>query len=161
MTSTMARTPLVRGPEIPRGEEILTPEALAFVAALDGAFAGRRADLLAERRARARRISAGETPGSSAVPDRSATTTAGGSRAPAPGLVDRRVEITGPTTPKMTVNALNSGANIWMADFEDSTAPTWENIVTGQLNLFDALRGNLDFTEGRQAVPRSATSTRP
>ena len=63
MTSTIARTPTVRGPEIPRGDEILTPEALAFVAALDGAFAGRRADLLAERRSRAKRISAGETPG--------------------------------------------------------------------------------------------------
>ena len=148
MTSTMARTPLVRGSEIPRGEEILTPEALAFVAALDGAFAGRRADLLAERRARARRISAGETPGFLGS-SRSVRNDNGWRVArPAPGLVDRRVEITGPTTRKMTVNALNSGANIWMADFEDSTAPTWENIITGQLNLFDALRGNLDFTEG-------------
>src|SRR6195952_5739886 len=151
MTSTIARTPTVRGPQIHRGDEILTPGALAFGAVLDGAFAGRRADPLAERRSRARRISAGETPGflgsSRSVRNDNAWTVA----APAPGLVDRRVEITGPTTRKMTVNALNSGANIWMADFEDSTSPTWENIVSGQLNLLDALRGGLEFTEdGKQ-----------
>ena len=160
MTSTIARTPLVRGEHIDRAEEILTPDALAFVATLDGAFAGRRAELLAERRARAKRISAGETPGF-----------LGGSRSvradntwrvgpPAPGLVNRRVEITGPTTRKMTINALNSGADVWMADFEDSTAPTWENIVTGQLNLHDALRWDLAFEEdGKQYSIGESTPT--
>ncbi len=147
MTSTIARTPTVRGPQIPRGDEILTPEALAFVAALDGAFAGRRADLLAERRSRAKRISAGETPGFLGVSRSVRNDNSWRVAAPGPGLVKRRVEITGPTTRKMTINALNSGADVWMADFEDSTAPTWENIVGGQLNLFDALRGRLEFTE--------------
>jgi malate synthase len=66
--------------------------------------------------------------------------------APAPGLVDRRVEITGPTDRKMTINALNSGANVWLADFEDANTPLWENMVTGQLNLIGALDRTLDFT---------------
>jgi len=147
MTSTIGRTPTVRAPELPRGAEILTAEALAFLAALDGAFAGRRADLLAERRARAKRISAGETPGFLGTSRFVRNDNSWRVASPAPGLTDRRVEITGPTTRKMTVNALNSGANIWMADFEDSMAPTWENIVLGQLNLFDVLPGNLQFSE--------------
>jgi malate synthase len=67
---------------------------------------------------------------------------------PAPGLVDRRVEITGPPQRTMTVNALNSGAKVWLADFEDATSPTWANIINGQLNLRDALSGRLDFTAG-------------
>ena len=65
---------------------------------------------------------------------------------PAPGLVDRRVEITGPTTRSMTVNALNSGAKVWLADFEDATSPTWPNIIAGQLSLIDALDRRIDFT---------------
>ncbi len=65
----------------------------------------------------------------------------------APGLADRRCEITGPPTKKMTINALNSGASVWMADFEDSTAPSWFNVIDGQINLFDALRGTIDFTD--------------
>src|SRR5690606_28951570 len=66
---------------------------------------------------------------------------------PAPGLEDRRVEITGPPDRKMTVNALNSGAKVWLADFEDETSPTWHNIVSGQLNLYVAIRRNIDFTD--------------
>ena len=66
--------------------------------------------------------------------------------APAPGLVDRRVEITGPTDRKMTINALNSGAKVWLADFEDANTPLWENMVTGQLNLISALDRTIDFT---------------
>jgi malate synthase len=65
---------------------------------------------------------------------------------PAPGLVDRRVEITGPTDKKMTINALNSGAKVWLADFEDANTPLWDNMVTGQLNLKDALDRKIDFT---------------
>ena len=68
---------------------------------------------------------------------------------PAPGLVDRRVEITGPTDRKMTVNALNSGAKVWLADFEDATSPTWHNVIGGQLNLIDALDRRIDFTDPR------------
>nr|BFE71242.1 hypothetical protein GCM10020092_045430 [Actinoplanes digitatis] len=71
---------------------------------------------------------------------------------PAEDLTDRRVEITGPPERKMTINALNSGAKVWMADFEDATAPTWDNVVSGQRNLRDALDGKLDYTapDGRQ-----------
>ncbi len=157
MTSTIARTPLIRGPHIERGDEILTPEALAFVAALDGAFAGRRADLLADRRARAKRISAGETPGFLGTSRSVRADNTWRVAPPAPGLTDRRVEITGPTTTKMTINALNSGANVWMADFEDATAPTWENIISGQVNLYDALRGNLSLDEGGKQYRVGAT----
>src|ERR1700712_2055655 len=119
MTSTIARTPTVPGPQIHRGDEILLPEALAFVAVLDGAFAGRRADPLAERRSRARRISAGETPGflgsSRSVRNDNSWQVA----APAPGLIDRRVEITGPTTPKMTGKGPHSGGTIRTGGFEE------------------------------------------
>lgn len=150
MTATIARVPIVRGPRIARDELILTDEALAFIATLDGAFAGRRADLLAQRRARAKRISAGETPDFLGT-SRSVRTGRWQVAPPAPGLTTRRVEITGPPTPKMTVNALNSGADVWMADFEDSLAPTWDNIIGGQLSLHDALRGTLAFEQdGRQ-----------
>ncbi|QNK81217.1 malate synthase A [Nakamurella sp. PAMC28650] len=160
MTSTIARTPVVRGPHIERAEEILTPDALAFVAALDGAFAGRRAELLAQRRARAKRISAGETPGFLGTSRSVRADTTWQVAPPAPGLVDRRVEITGPPTRRMTVNALNSGANVWMADFEDALSPTWDNIVTGQLNLRDALRLDLGFEEdGKQYTIGETTPT--
>ena len=160
MTSTIARTPVVRGPHIERAEDILTPDALAFVAALDGAFAGRRAELLAQRRARAKRISAGETPGFLGTSRSVRADTTWQVAPPAPGLVDRRVEITGPPTRRMTVNALNSGANVWMADFEDALSPTWDNIVTGQLNLRDALRLDLGFEEdGKQYTIGETTPT--
>ena len=83
--------------------------------------------------------------------------------APAPGLVDRRVEITGPTDKKMTINALNSGAKVWLADFEDANTPLWDNMVTGQLNLADALDRKIDFTseDGKayQLVPAEELAT--
>ena len=139
----------VRGELLPRFDEILTPDALAFVAGLAERFRGRRDALL---QARADRYAAGR-PGDRL--DFRADTAA--IRAdpswrvapPAPGLADRRVEMTGPTTRKMVVNALNSGAKAWMADFEDATAPTWFNVVDGQLNLHDAIRGQVDFTDER------------
>ncbi|WP_111768258.1 malate synthase A [Nakamurella deserti] len=141
------KTPSIRGEMHPRFDEILTPEALAFVGKLDAAIAGRRAELLIARDDRQKRITAGEQP--DFLPE-----TAGIRDDPswqvaptAPGLADRRCEITGPPTKKMTVNALNSGASVWMADFEDSTAPSWFNVIDGQLNLHDALRGTIDFTD--------------
>ena len=101
---------------------------------------------LAARETRQVEISAGGTfdflPGTREIRDDPAWRVA----APAPGLVDRRVEITGPTERKMTVNALNSGANVWLADFEDANTPLWENMITGQLNLRDALDRTIDFT---------------
>ncbi len=153
--------PQIRGTMHPRFEEILTPAALTFVAKLDGAFAGRRAELLAQRRARAGRITAGEDldfrPETAHIRADNTWRVAD----PAPGLQRRLVEITGPATRKMTVNALNSGADVWMADLEDATAPTWQNIVEGQLNLFDALRGRIDFTDqsGKEYVVGDRTPT--
>ncbi|RJQ75613.1 malate synthase A [Pseudonocardiaceae bacterium YIM PH 21723] len=130
-----------------RFAEILTPEAVEFVARLDREFAERRVELLAARRQRRERIAAGhETLGFLAdtkhIREDDSWTVAGA----APGLVDRRVEITGPPEQKMTVNALNSGAKVWLADFEDASAPKWDNVINGQLNLRDAISGKLDFT---------------
>ncbi|HEY2061551.1 MAG TPA: malate synthase A, partial [Amycolatopsis sp.] len=137
----------VTGPAGDRFAEILTPAALDFVAKLDNTFAGRRRELLDERRRRRERLQTGEErldflPETRRVRDDESWQIA----PPAPGLEDRRVEITGPTDRKMTVNALNSGAKVWLADFEDATSPTWHNVVDGQLNLFDAIRRNIDFT---------------
>ncbi|MCS0605538.1 malate synthase A [Streptomyces sp. LP11] len=135
-----------------RHDEILTPAALDFVGRLVEAFASRRLDLLKERRRQVLRLAAG-TPldfpmVTSAVRDDPRWRVA----PPAPGLTDRRVEITGPPDRRMTVNALNSGAQVWMADFEDATAPLWDNVVGGQLNLLDAIERRIDFTtpEGRE-----------
>ena len=127
-----------------RFEEIVTEEALDFVCGLRGQFAGRRAELLAVRRSRS----------DQQRPFRFLPETAAIREDPtwrvaplAPGLVDRRCEITGPPTRKMTIGALNSGARVWMADFEDATSPTWFNIIDGQLNLYDAIRRQIDFTD--------------
>jgi malate synthase len=138
----------VHGPLGPRYEEILTPEALDFLRALDDAAARARCDLLQARRERRRRLGTGEErldfrPQTAAI--RNDPTWA---VPPAPAdLVDRRVEITGPPTRKMTINALNSGAQGWMADFEDATTPTWSAVIEGQLNLVDALDRRIDFTD--------------
>ncbi|MFI9274130.1 malate synthase A [Kitasatospora sp. NPDC052896] len=135
-----------------RFEEILTPEALQFVAGLHQAFADRRTELLAERERRTAALAAGGTldflPGTREVREDRSWRVAGAG----PGLHDRRVEITGPPERRMTVNALNSGAKVWLADFEDATSPTWHNIVSGQLNLLDAIEGRIDETtpEGKR-----------
>ncbi|MDT5031099.1 MAG: malate synthase [Actinoplanes sp.] len=130
--------------------EILTPEAIDFVVALDREFGGRRVQLLDRRRRRraTRTTELDFLPATKAIRDDESWQIA----APAPDLTDRRVEITGPPDRKMTVNALNSGAQVWMADFEDATAPTWENVVQGQLVLRAALDGTIDFTaaDGRR-----------
>ncbi|MGW1118688.1 malate synthase A [Streptomyces tanashiensis] len=129
-----------------RHDEILTPAALAFVGRLAAAFGERRQWLLKERRRQAIRLATG-TPldfpvAASAVrADRTWRVAP-----PAPGLADRRVEITGPPERRMAVNALNSGACVWMADFEDATAPTWDNVIGGQLVLLDAIERRIDFT---------------
>ncbi|ANN15763.1 malate synthase A [Amycolatopsis orientalis] len=137
----------VCGPTGDRFDEILTPAALDFVAKLDNAFAGRRRELLDARRTRREELQSGEKPLGFLPETRSIRDDSSWSVAPAaPGLEDRRVEITGPTDRKMTVNALNSGAKVWLADFEDATSPTWHNVIDGQLNLFDAIRRNIDFT---------------
>ncbi|HKA94725.1 MAG TPA: malate synthase A, partial [Streptosporangiaceae bacterium] len=136
----------VLGPPGDRFEEILTPDALSLVATLQREFGGKRAELLAARAATQQDLSAGGTldflPETRHIRDDNLWQVP----APAPGLVDRRVEITGPTERKMTINALNSGANVWLADFEDANTPLWENMITGQLNLCDALDRTIDFT---------------
>ncbi|HEY8478613.1 MAG TPA: malate synthase A [Spirillospora sp.] len=137
----------VAGPLGERYEEILTPEALGLLAALQRELGGRRRELLDARAERQRALSEGGTldflPETASVREDDAWRVA----EPAPGLVDRRVEITGPTDRKMTVNALNSGAKVWLADFEDANTPLWENMIEGQLNLKDALDRTIDFTD--------------
>lgn len=139
-------TPRIRGTMHDRFDHILTPEALTFIAQLDGAFAGRRAELLAARRARTRRISAGEDLGLNPMTEHIRADDTWRVAPPAPGLTRRWAEITGPATPKMTINALNSGADTWMADLEDATAPGWQTIIDSQITLYDAIRDELAFT---------------
>ncbi|MFI8090641.1 malate synthase A [Streptomyces sp. NPDC086080] len=132
---------------LPRQEEVLTGPALAFVAALHRRFTPRRGELLARRAERRAEIA--RTGTLDFLPETAAIRADDSWRvAPAPeALNDRRVEITGPTDRKMTVNALNSGAKVWLADFEDASAPTWRNVITGQLSLIDAYTRTIDFTD--------------
>ncbi|SRR6266545_4062522 len=135
----------VTGPIHHRYDEILTPEALAFLAELHRTFDARRRELLRHREERAAEFATGRLPDFLGDTDRIRTGHWQVAE-PAPGLVDRRVEITGPTDAKMTINALNSGAKVWLADHEDANTPLWENVVEGQLNLRDAIDGKLEFT---------------
>jgi malate synthase len=132
-------------PSAEHAEEVLTPAALAFLAGLHRAFDGRRHDLLAARSRRQAGFDAGELP--SFRPETAHIRDDPGWRvASAPAdLDDRRVEITGPVEPKMMINALNSGARVFMADFEDALSPTWENVVTGQWAVQEAVRRRLTF----------------
>ena len=131
--------------------EILTPDAIRFVADLARQFSGRRDQLLKLRAIRQKEIDSGHFP--DFLPD-TAEVRAGDWRvAPIPrDLMDRRVEITGPVDRKMVINALNSGASTYMADFEDSNSPTWENCIDGQANLRDAVRRTIEYTspEGKE-----------
>ncbi|MFD5399169.1 malate synthase A [Streptomyces sp. NPDC127097] len=130
-----------------RQGEVLTDAALTFVAELHRRFTPRRDELLARRAERRAEIARTSTldflPETAAIRADDSWKVA---EAPA-ALNDRRVEITGPTDRKMTINALNSGAKVWLADFEDASAPTWENVVSGQLNLIDAYERRIDFTD--------------
>jgi malate synthase len=141
----------VTGPTGDRYDEVLTPEALDFLADLHRRFDLRRRELLEARAQRYTELAAGGTLG---FLDETRQVREGDWQvaAPGPGLVDRRVEITGPTDRKMTINALNSGAKAWLADFEDANTPSWQNMVSGQLNLMDALDRKIDFTapEGKE-----------
>jgi malate synthase len=136
----------VLGPIADGYGELLSADALALLAELERRFGGARQDLLARRREVDRRLQAG------ALPDFLRETreirAADWRVAPVPAdLQDRRVEITGPVDRKMIVNALNSGASVYMADFEDATTPTWANLIEGQINLRDAIRRAIDFTD--------------
>jgi malate synthase len=149
--SAPAPSPLaiVDAEPLPRQEEVLTDAALAFVAELHRRFTPRRDELLARRAERRAEIARTST--LDFLPETAAIRADDSWKvAPAPAaLNDRRVEITGPTDRKMTINALNSGARVWLADFEDASAPTWENVVLGQLNLMAAYTRTIDFTDER------------
>ena len=141
----------VRGPVEGRQHEILTAEALAFVADLQRTFNPRREELLRARADRQRRIEAGESPGF--LPETAEIRESDWNTAPPPAdLLDRRVEITGPVDRKMVINALNSGARVFMGDFEDANSPTWANNLDGHVNLIDAIEGTIEFTnpDGRE-----------
>ncbi len=140
--------------------KILTPEALAFVAKLERAFGARREGLLRKRAERQAEIDAGKMP--DFLPEtaeiRNSEWTIGSIPA---DLQDRRVEITGPVDRKMIINALNSGANAFMADFEDSNTPTWSNIIEGQINLCDAVARTITYTspQGKEYTLKDRIAT--
>ena len=141
----------VKGTVEGRASEVLTADALQFVGRLQREFGDRRQELLRLRDERQARLDAGEVPRFlvAARSERESEWKV----APAPrDMQDRRVEITGPTDRKMLINALNSGARVFMADFEDANSPTWANLVEGQVNLIDAIERKLDFTspEGKE-----------
>ncbi len=137
----------VRGPMKPGFDEILTPQALGLIADLHRNYDGERRRLLAERDARQARLDAGEE--ILDFPAETAAIRAGEwTVPPAPAdLADRRVEITGPVDRKMVINALNSGAKCFMADFEDASTPSWSNLIDGQINLRDANARTISFTD--------------
>lgn len=129
--------------------EVLTPDAVAFLIDLENEFCWRRGQLLEERIARQRRLDAGERP--DFLAETEYVRSGEWEIAPVhPDLADRRVEITGPVDKKMMINALNSGARVFMADFEDATSPTWDNLLHGQKNLVEAYRGTLSLDTGEK-----------
>jgi len=141
----------ITGTSTPEFETILTPEAVSFVAGLERSFRDRRHDLLARRVRRQKELDAGRLP--DFLPETRAIREGDWRIDPVPeDLRDRRVEITGPVDRKMVINALNSGASVFMADFEDSHSPVWEATIQGQINLRDAVRGDIRHTspEGKE-----------
>jgi malate synthase len=134
----------VVGPSIEGEERVLTPEALEFVAMLQRRFGPTRDELLQRREARREEVA--RTGKLDFLPETAHIRGGDWKVAPVPpALLDRRVEITGPTERKMTINALNSGAKIWLADLEDANTPHWRNVVEGQINLYDAVRESISF----------------
>jgi malate synthase len=144
-----------------RFDEVLTDDALQFLATLHRSFEPRRRELLELRRRRYAKLADGATLDFLAETRQVREDDSWRVADPAPGLVDRRAEITGPTDAKMTINALNSGAKVWLADHEDANTPLWENMVQGQLNLRDAIERKLDFTspEGKRYELADETAT--
>ena len=145
MTQSLPHGVQINAPLHPRFDEILTHDALAFVAKLHRAFEARRRELLKSRVARQARIDAGEMP--DFLRETKSVRDGDWKIAPLPKALEcRRVEITGPVERKMIINAFNSGADSYMTDFEDSNSPNWLNQIQGQVNLFDAIRGGISFT---------------
>ena len=134
---------------MPSAESVLTPEAVDFLTRLQHRFGARREELLAARHERAERLRNGELP--DFLPETKEVREGDWQVAPVPAdLADRRVEITGPVDRKMVINALNSGAKMFMADFEDSNSPTWANCIEGQVNLTDALERTISLDTGEK-----------
>jgi malate synthase len=161
MNTALAPTGVeIKGPVIGEHTEILTRDAIVFLAELARKFEDRRRELLGRRVARQQEIAEGRLP--DFLPETKEIREGDWRVAPIPDdLQDRRVEITGPVERKMVINALNSGANVFMADFEDSNTPTWDNNLQGQINLRDAVTRAISFTspEGKkyQLAERTAT----
>jgi malate synthase len=130
-------------------DDVLTPDATEFLTLLQREFRGEREELLAARRARAKRLREGELP-DFLQETRSVREADWRVRPAPPDLADRRVEITGPTDRKMVINALNSGAKVFMTDFEDANSPTWENMVEGQRNLSEAIDRTIRLEQGEK-----------
>ena len=156
----MARGITLRGDVPDAASHVFTDEALAFVGDLHREFNERRLELLDRRAYRRERIPHGF--GLDFLPETKAVRDGDWRVAPASaGLIDRRVEITGPTDRKMMINALNSGAKVFMADLEDANSPTWQNVVEGQINLYDAVRREIRFEQADGKIyelePRTAT----
>jgi malate synthase len=148
------------GPMPPRYAEILSPDACRFLRELFQRFGPRREELLARRVQRQREIDAGKMP--DFLPETSPVRGGAWRVASVPDdLVDRRTEITGPVERKMAINALNSGAQCWMADFEDANSPTWSNVMDGQINMRDSVRGTISYTspEGKSYALKPKTAT--
>ncbi len=147
-------------PITPEQREILSDGAVAFLAKLVREFGPKRAELLRKRTERQMRIDQGELP--TFLIETRGVREGAWTCAPIPkDLMDRRVEITGPTDRKMIINALNCGASVFMADFEDANSPTWKNMIQGQVNLRDTVRRKIDFTspEGKEYKLKSKTAT--
>ena len=162
MTNPTATVPtvVITGSQGAAEAEILTPQALEFLGALSANFEAERQRLLAARVTRGEALRKGQL--YDFLPETASVRQSEWRVAPIPAdLQDRRVEITGPVDRKMVINALNSGANVFMADFEDSTAPTWRNVIDGQANLRDAVRREITFSspEGKQYRLNDKTAT--
>ena len=149
----------ILGPMLPQFDTILTEDALRFVADLQRRFNSRRIELLAKRQERQHRIDHGQLP--DFLPETKEIRDSDWKIGPVPAdLQDRRVEITGPVDRKMIINALNSGASAYMADFEDSHAPNWQGTIEGQINLCDAVEGTISLTspEGKHYALNDKTA---
>src|SRR6266511_1052673 len=145
------------GPVQGRAEEILTPDALAFRAGLQRAFAPTREELLKRRAERQIELDLGALP--DFLPETRHIREADWRVAPVPADLQKRwVEITGPAERKMVINALNSGANVFMADFEDAHTPTWANNLDGHVNLGDAVRRTISFSAGAKQYKLNDTT---
>ncbi len=150
----------VSGPSVECMDDVLTPAALAFLEELHVRFAARRDELLAARQCRRDAVAVGGP--LDFLPETADVRAGDWVVAPIPDyLADRRVEITGPTDRKMTINALNSGAKVWLADLEDANTPAWSNVIAGQINLRDAIRRTVELDQGGKSYRLKADTQLP